>query len=101
MQFFLAFVVSIYKQDNLLSYIGAVWCLDPSWDSKYLLTGAADNSAKLWDIETGTQILSYETGSAVRSCGFSYSGKQLFYSTDKGNKRIFEYNVSGMCCHAK
>jgi len=69
---------------------GAVWCLDPSWDSRYLLTGAADNSAKLWDIETGTEILSYETGSAVRSCGFSYSGKQLFYSTDKAMGRQCE-----------
>lgn len=69
---------------------GAVWCLDPSWDTKYLVTGAADNSAKLWDIETGTPILNFETGSAVRSCGFSYSGKQLFYTTDKSMGRQCE-----------
>jgi len=71
-------------------HVGAVWCLDPSWDTKYLLTGAADNSAKLWDIETGTIILNFETGSAVRSCGFSYSGKQFFYSTDKSMGRQCE-----------
>lgn len=62
---------------------GAVWCIDPSWDTKFLLTGAADNSAKLWDIETGTQLLNFPTNSAVRTCAFSYSGKDLFYTTDK------------------
>jgi len=64
-------------------HTGAVWCLDPSWDTKYLLSGAADNSCKLWDVETGTEVLSFTTGSAVRTCGFSYSGNQIFYSTDK------------------
>jgi len=62
---------------------GAVWCLDPSWDCRYLLTGSADNSAKIWDIETGTSLKTLGTNSPVRSCGFSYSGKQLMYSTDK------------------
>jgi len=69
---------------------GAVWCLDPSWDTKHLLTGSADNSCKIWDVETGTEILQFETGSAVRSCGFSYSGKQVFYTTDKSMGRQCE-----------
>jgi len=69
---------------------GAVWCLDPSWDTKYLITGSADNSAKIWDIETGTEVLNFETGSAVRSCGFSYSGKQIFFTTDKSMGRQCE-----------
>ncbi|XP_002167671.1 eukaryotic translation initiation factor 3 subunit I isoform X1 [Hydra vulgaris] len=62
---------------------GAVYCLDPSWDSKYLITGSGDNSARIWDIETGKELVIYDTGSAVRACGFSYSGKKVFYSTDK------------------
>jgi len=62
---------------------GAVWCLDPVWDNQYLLTGSADNSARLWDIETGAQLKILDTASGVRTCNFSYSGKQLFYSTDK------------------
>jgi len=61
---------------------GAVFCLDPNWDTTRLLTGSADNSAKLWDIETGKEIVNFETGSRVLSCGFSYSGNQMFYSTD-------------------
>lgn len=68
---------------TFMGHGGAVWCLDPSWDTKYLLTGSADNSAKIWDIETGKDLVNFETGSAVRTCSFSYSGKQLFYSTDR------------------
>jgi len=69
---------------------GAVWCLDPRWDTQYLITGSADNSAKLWDIETGKELASLQTGSAVRTCSFSYSGKQFFYSTDKAMGRTCE-----------
>lgn len=47
-----------------------------------MLTGAADNSARLWDAETGQEVVSFETNSAVRTCSFSLSGKYLMYSTD-------------------
>lgn len=62
---------------------GAVWCIDCSWDTTQVLTGAADNSCRLWDCETGKQLGSFETKSAVRTCGFSYSGQTFMYSTDK------------------
>jgi len=61
---------------------GAVWTLDPSWDSKYLLTGAADNTAAIFDIETGALLKIMGAPSPVRTCGFSYSGKQLFFTND-------------------
>ena len=47
-----------------------------------MLTGSADNSARLWDCETGTQLNQFDTGSAVRTCLFSYSSNMLVYSTD-------------------
>ena len=34
-------------------------------------------------LPTGKQICVFETKSAVRTCGFSYSGQILMYSTDK------------------
>ena len=55
-----------------------------------MLTGCADNSAKLWDVETGSELINFETDSAVRTCAFSYSGKQIFYSTDKSMGQICE-----------
>jgi len=72
---------------------GTVWCVDPRYDSSLLLTGSADNSCKLWEIKTGVQVASYETKSAVRTCNFSYSGDELFFSTDKAMGHKCELNV--------
>lgn len=72
---------------------GAVWCVDPRWDTQYLISGSADNSAKIWDIETGKELANLVTGSAVRTCGFSYSGKQVFYTTDKAMGRACEISL--------
>lgn len=35
---------------------GAVWDLDPSWDSQYLLTACADGQARLFEATTGNYI---------------------------------------------
>eukprot|EP01137_Pigoraptor_chileana_P009917 Opistho-2@58845 len=64
-------------------HVGAVWTCDVDWQTKNLLTGSADNTAKLWDVETGVCTKTYATRTAVRSCGFSYSGKSIFYTTDE------------------
>jgi len=69
---------------------GAVWALDPSWDSKYLLTGSADNSVRIWDVETGACLKIIGTNSPVRTCGFSYSGNQIMFSTDSTMGQICE-----------
>ena len=31
--------------------------LDPRWDTTHLVTGAADNTVRLWDIQTGKRTL--------------------------------------------
>jgi hypothetical protein len=35
---------------------GAVWDLDPSWDSKYLVTACADANARLFEATSGKYI---------------------------------------------
>lgn len=72
---------------------GAVWCLDPKWDNSHLVTGAADNSCRLWDIQTGQQIGIIETKSVVRTCNFSYSGNMVCFTTDKQMRYPCEINV--------
>lgn len=47
-----------------------------------MLTGAADQSAKLWDCETGRVISSYDTPSSVRVCGFCSYGSLIMFSTE-------------------
>ena len=53
-----------------------------SGDTSRVLTGSADNSTRLWDCETGTQLNQFDTGSAVRACVFSYSSNLFVYTTD-------------------
>jgi translation initiation factor 3 subunit I len=65
---------------------GACWCLDPKWDNTHLITGAADNSIRMWDIETGKQIGMIQTNTAVRSCNYSYGGDMICFTTDKQMK---------------
>merc|ERR1719330_1128603 len=72
---------------------GAVWALDPRWDTTHLVTGAADNTVRLWDIQTGKELNSIQTKSAVRTCGFSYSGNMVCYTTDKQMGYPCEINV--------
>ncbi|XP_022089674.1 eukaryotic translation initiation factor 3 subunit I-like [Acanthaster planci] len=77
-------------------HTGAVWCLDVNWSTTKVLTGAGDNSSRLWDCETGKCINIFHTQSAVRTCGFTYSGNTLFFSTDKAMGhmcQIFMYDV--------
>merc|ERR1711879_124542 len=74
-------------------HCGAVWALDPRWDTTHLVTGAADNTVRLWDIQTGKELNSIQTKSAVRTCGFSYSGNMVCYTTDKQMGYPCEINV--------
>lgn len=62
---------------------GAVWCIDVDWETKNFLSGAADNTIRLWDVETGKMTERIDTRSAVRTCAFSYSGNMVAYSTDR------------------
>lgn len=72
---------------------GAVWCIDVNWDTTKVVSGAADNTCKLWDCETGKELESIVTKTAVRTCGFSYSGQELMYTTDKSMGKQCELNV--------
>lgn len=72
---------------------GAVWCLDVSWDTCKLLTGSADNTCRLWDVQTGVQLSEFQTRSAVRTCGLSFSGNLVMYTTDKAMSQSCEMLV--------
>ena len=72
---------------------GAVWAIDPRWDTTKVVTGAADNTCRLWDCETGRQLSVLQTKTAVRSALFSYCGNLIFYTTDQAMKYPYEMNV--------
>lgn len=66
-----------YKGHN-----GAVWCCDVSKDTSRLITGSADQSVKLWDVETGTQLHSFNFGSPARAVDFAIGDKLAVITTD-------------------
>jgi len=72
---------------------GAVWCIDVDWETKNFLSGAADNTIRLWDVETGKMTERIDTRSAVRTCAFSFSGNMVAYSTDRAMGQQCVINV--------
>jgi len=72
---------------------GAVWTCDVKWDSTRFMSGAADNTLRLWDCETGSQLAEVPCKSAVRTSAFSYSGNLVCYSTDKAMRNPCEIFV--------
>ncbi|GBG80886.1 hypothetical protein CBR_g31442 [Chara braunii] len=67
---------------NYKGHNGAVWCCDVTRDSRFLVTGSADQSAKLWDVETGVQLYSFTFETPARSVAFSEGEKLLLITTD-------------------
>ncbi|KAG9456886.1 hypothetical protein H6P81_001394 [Aristolochia fimbriata] len=61
---------------------GAVWCCDVSRDSMRLITGSADQSVKLWNVQTGAQLYSFNFDSPARSVDFSIGDKLAVITTD-------------------
>ncbi|KAG7941923.1 hypothetical protein I3843_16G073200 [Carya illinoinensis] len=61
---------------------GAVWCCDVSRDSMRLITGSADQSVKLWNVQTGEQLYSFNFGSPARAVDFAVGDKLAVITTD-------------------
>ncbi|MBA0658364.1 hypothetical protein Goklo_010575, partial [Gossypium klotzschianum] len=61
---------------------GAVWSCDVSRDSMRLITGSADQTVKLWNVQTGAQLYTFNFGSPARSVDFSVGDKLAVITTD-------------------
>lgn len=72
---------------------GAIWCIDVDWETKNFISGAADNTVRMWDVCTGRMTDRIDTRSAVRTCSFSYSGNLAAYSTDRAMGQQCVINV--------
>ncbi|KAH7975536.1 hypothetical protein HPB52_003032 [Rhipicephalus sanguineus] len=81
---------------NFIGHAGAVWCIDVNWDSTKVISGAGDNTCRVWDLERGVNINTIDTATAVRTCMFSFSGRMLMYSTDKAMGRFCEIHIVDM-----
>jgi len=62
---------------------GAVWSIDVDRHTERVITGAADNYAKMWDAETGRELVSWTLKSPVRAVDFALGDKQFITVTDQ------------------
>ena len=58
-------------------HTGAVWMLDVSYDSKYLVTASADMSVRLFAVETGECLKVLQHPGPTRACCFAEGGRHF------------------------
>jgi len=78
-------------------HVGAVWTVDVDPQCKILASGAADNTMRLWDVQTGQLLKTWEFGSAIKRVEFSPDGSQLLGVMEKraGHlSTIFVYDIN-------
>jgi translation initiation factor 3 subunit I len=79
---------------------GTVWTTDVDSQSKYMASGAADNTLKLWSVSTGKCLYTWEFPTAVKRVAFSEDDEQLVCITEQrmgfqGAIRVFNINREG------
>jgi translation initiation factor 3 subunit I len=62
---------------------GAVWSVDVDSTTTMLVSGAADNTIRLWDIRTGKCLKVWDFPTAVKRVEFSEDGTKLLGVTEK------------------
>lgn len=58
-----------------------------------MITGSADQTAKLWDVKSGKQYFTFKFGSPARSVDFSVGDKLAVITTDPFMERTSAIHV--------
>jgi len=84
-------VQALRAQFNLTGHIGDVWSLDFSPDGKRLATAGFDQTTKVWDAQTGQELLSLQGHSGwVDDIAFSPDGKTLATASEDSTARLWD-----------
>ena len=87
----------LYYISNKGPHGGAVWDVDPNWDSSYLVTACADANARLFEVTTGKYIARMPHAGVVRSVKWGDGSQRFvtaadpFTSRDLGTINIFTF----------
>jgi len=76
------------EERRLVGHTGAVNSAVFSADGKKIVTASEDNTARIWDAQSGQELQKLEHARHVRSAAFSPDGKQIV--TAGGNIQIFD-----------
>jgi len=79
---------------------GSVWTVDVDSESKYMVSGAADNTLRLWAVATGKCLYTWEFQTAVKRVAFNEDDSQVVCITEQrmGYQcavRVFDINREG------
>jgi WD40 repeat protein len=61
-------------------------------DGERVVTASSDRSVRVWDVQTGTQVLQFEIGSEANDAFFSGDGSHVLVVTEEGE--ILTYDVA-------
>lgn len=76
---------------TLKGHLGSLTSVDFSPDGKRILTGSLDKTAKLWDAETGREILTLKGHTdIVNGVAFSPDGTQIITGSRDKTARLWE-----------
>ena len=62
---------------------GALWTVDVDPSTTLLATGGADNTLRLWEVQTGKLLKTWDFLTSIKRCEFSEDGLQLLGVTEK------------------
>ena len=78
-------LLSIHKLTHFLTFFDFFlnyFDLVSIGDSTMLITGSADQTAKIWNVQTGEQLFSFNFGSPARAVDLSVGDKLAVITTD-------------------
>ncbi|MEW5303151.1 MAG: hypothetical protein WDW36_005871 [Sanguina aurantia] len=61
---------------------GAIWSCDITWDSDRLITASADQTVRIWELQTGKELFQFQQGEPCRSVQLSIGEQHMAYTTD-------------------
>ncbi|KAF8630497.1 hypothetical protein AX15_002892 [Amanita polypyramis BW_CC] len=62
---------------------GSVWTVDVDVDTKFFVSGAADNTLRLWSVQSGKCLYTWEFPTAVKRVAFNEEGNQVVCITEQ------------------
>jgi len=77
---------------------GSVWTVDVDIHTRFLVSGSADNTLRLWQVSSGKCLFAWEFPTAVKCVAFNEEGSQIVCITEQrmGHQcaiRVFDLNT--------